>query len=77
MDLKFSPACNMLALSQVSGHVRVYNYTETKMDQVLDLTHHTDSVRTLDFSPQGNIIYTAGKDKSFAVVSNGRVEGQL
>ena len=32
MDLKFSPSCNMLALSQVTGNVRVYNYAENKMD---------------------------------------------
>ena len=32
MDLKFSPTCNMLALSQITGNVRVYNYSETRMD---------------------------------------------
>ena len=40
MDMKFSPTCNMLALSQVTGNVRVYAYNENRMDQVLDLTHH-------------------------------------
>ena len=47
------------------------------MDQVLDLSHHKESVRTIDFSPNGNILYAASKDKSFSVISNGRVEGQL
>jgi len=32
MDLKFSPSCNMLALCQVTGNVRVYCYAENKMD---------------------------------------------
>ena len=77
MDLKFSPSCNMLALSQVVGNIRVYAYAENRMDQVLDLTHHKESVRSLDFSPAGNIIYAASKDKSFSVISNGRVEGVL
>ena len=77
MDLKFSPCCNMLALSQVSGNVRVYTYAENRMDQVLDLTHHKQSVRSIDFSPNGNILYAASKDKSFSVISNGRLEGQL
>ena len=77
MDLKFSPTCNMLALSQVTGNVRVYAYAENRMDQVLDFTHHEKSVRSIDFSPGGNIIYAASKDKSFSVISNGRVEGQL
>ena len=77
MDLKFSPSCNMLALSQVSGNIRVYAYAENRMDQVLDLTHHKQSVRSIDFSPNGNILYAASKDKSFSVISNGRLEGQL
>ena len=75
MDLKFSPVCNMLALSQVVGNIRLYTYAENRMDQVLDLTHHKESVRSIDYSPQGNIIYAASKDKSFSVISNGRVEG--
>ena len=77
MDMKFSPTCNMLALSQVTGNVRVYAYNESRMDQVLDMTHHKESVRTIDFSPNGNILYAAGKDKSFSVISHGRLEGQL
>ena len=47
------------------------------MEQVLDLTHHKESVRSIDFSPNGNILYCASKDKSFSVISNGRVEGML
>lgn len=75
MDLKFSPSCNMLALSQVTGHLRLYAYNEEKMEEVMDMTHHTESVRSIDFSPNGNILYAASKDKSFSVVSNGRLEG--
>ena len=67
----------MLALSQVTGNVRVYAYNETVMDMVLDMTHHNESVRAIDFSPSGNILYAASKDKSFSVISNGRLEGQL
>ena len=44
---------------------------------MLDLTHHKESVRSIDFNPAGNIVYAASKDKSFSVISNGRVEGQL
>ena len=47
------------------------------MEQVLDLSHHKESVRSIDFSPAGNILYAASKDKSFSVISNGRLEGQL
>ena len=34
-------------------------------------------MRSIDFNPAGNIVYAASKDKSFSVISNGRVEGQL
>lgn len=47
------------------------------MDQVLDLTHHSESVRSIDFSPDGHIVYAASKDRSFSVISAGRLEGQL
>lgn len=47
------------------------------MDQMICFTHHKESVRSLDYNPQGNILYCASKDKSFSVISNGRVEGIL
>ena len=47
------------------------------MDELLLLTHHTESVRSLDFSPQGNIVYAGSKDGAFSVISNGRLEGML
>lgn len=67
----------MLALSQVTGAVRVYSYGENRMEQVLELHHHKESVRSIGFSPNGNIVYAGSKDKSFSVISNGRIEGQL
>ena len=67
----------MLALSQITGVVRVYTYKEEMMDEVLTLNHHKESVRSIDFNPQGNWLYTAGKDKSFSAISHGVVQGQL
>ena len=40
MDLMFSPTCNMLALGQISGAVRVYAYTENTMQEVITAKHH-------------------------------------
>ena len=77
MDLKFSPTCNMLALGQITGQIRIYAYAEERMDELLLLTHHKESVRSLDFSPQGNIVYAGSKDGAFSVISNGRLEGML
>ena len=33
--------------------------------------YHTDSVRAVEFSPDGNLIFTASKDQSLAVITNG------
>ena len=33
--------------------------------------YHSDSVRAIEFSPDGNLIYTGSKDKSLAVITNG------
>ena len=77
MDLKFSPTCNMLALGQITGAIRVYAYAEERMDEILTLDHHKESVRSIDFSPYGNIVYAGSKDGAFSVISNGRLEGML
>ena len=47
------------------------------MNELFVMKHHDDSVRQVVFNPSGSIIYTASADRSFAVVSNGRVEGRL
>lgn len=38
MDLKFSPTQNLIALSQVTGAVRLYGYTEETMDELATFT---------------------------------------
>lgn len=37
--------------------------------------YHKESVRGIDFSPDGNMIYTASADKSIAVITNGNMAG--
>lgn len=39
--------------------------------------YHTDSVRALEFSPDGSTIYTASKDKSIGVITGGVLAGQI
>ena len=77
MHLEFSPTQNVLAAGQITGAVRLYSYDEDNQDEVLTLTHHTDSVRQVRFNPKGSILYASSADKSFSVISNGRVEGHL
>jgi len=77
MDVKFSPAYNLLSIGQITGEIKLYAYDESKMDNILTFNHHKESVRTIDYNPSGNILYAGSKDKSLSVISNGRVEGVL
>lgn len=71
MDIKFSPNANVLALAQVTGHVRVYSYNEKETVEQLTFDYHSDSCRAIEFSPDGNLIFTGSKDQSIAVITNG------
>jgi WD40 repeat protein len=77
MDLKFSPNANVIAVAQVTGHVRVYSYNDKETTEQLTFDFHSESCRTLDFSPDGEIIYTGSADKSFGVITNGKMQGQI
>jgi len=77
MDIKFSPVANVLALSQITGEVRVYTYNEKQNKEMLKFNYHTESCRQVLFSPDGNIVYTGASDGSIGVISNGKMEGRL
>lgn len=77
MDVKFSPNANVIALGQVTGHVRVYSYTEKETVEQLTFDYHTDSCRAIEFSPDGNLIFTGSKDQSLAVITNGQMQGRI
>ena len=77
MDLKFSPTSSVLALGQVTGAVRVYSYNEQETKEMMTFDYHTDSVRAVEYSPDGNMIYTGSKDMSLAVITNGTMAGRI
>ncbi len=77
MDVKFSPVANVLAVSQITGEVRVFTYKEKATKEQLHLSYHTESCRALEFSPDGNVLYTGSSDGSVGVISNGVLEGRL
>jgi len=37
----------------------------------MSFDYHKDSCRAIQFSPDGDVIYTGSKDKSLAVITNG------
>lgn len=77
MTLKFSPTQNVLSLGQITGEIRLYTYTEDETKEQVNLTHHSESVRCIDYNTTGRILYACSADKSFSVISSGRLEGRL
>lgn len=75
MSLKFSPKQNILSLGQVTGNLRIYTYNEVATTEQLVLSHHSESVRCIDYNACGNILFAGSADHSFSVISNGRLEG--
>lgn len=57
--------------------MRIFKYKEDETKEMINLKYHEDSVRRIDFSPDGNILYTASTDRSIGVISNGKLEGRL
>ncbi len=57
--------------------MRVYSYNEKKNKEMLKFNYHTDSVRQVVFSPDGNLLYTSSSDMSIGVISNGKLEGRI
>lgn len=43
----------------------------------MHLAYHSESCRQVEFSPDGNILYTGSSDGSIGVISNGVLEGRL
>lgn len=77
MAMNFSPVANVLAVGQVTGEVRVYSYDDKATTEQLKFDYHEDSCRAVEFSPDGNMIYTGSKDKSLAVITNGKMAGRI
>lgn len=43
----------------------------------MTFNYHEESCRAIEFSPDGNVIYTGSKDKSIAIITNGLLAGRL
>ncbi|CAI2370080.1 unnamed protein product [Moneuplotes crassus] len=76
-DVKFSPTANVLALSQVTGHVRLFSYNEEANQEVLAFTHHKASCRAVEFSDDGNFLFTGSSDNSIGIITNGELLFQV
>ncbi|XP_013133768.1 PREDICTED: WD repeat-containing protein 55 homolog [Papilio polytes] len=75
VDISFSPSKNLIALANIMGDVLLYEYKndENKLLNTLEL--HVKACRDVEFNEEGDIIYTAGKDK--AVIATDVETGKL
>ncbi|CAK1603201.1 unnamed protein product [Parnassius mnemosyne] len=75
VDISFSPAKNLIALANIMGDVLMYEYNneETKLLNTLEL--HVKACRDVEFNDEGDIMFTAGKDK--AIIATDVETGKL
>ena len=52
-------------------------YSEDKNKEMLHFNFHEESCRKVEFSPDGNILYTVSTDESIGIISNGKLEGRI
>jgi WD40 repeat protein len=77
MDIKFSPKHNVIATALVTGEVKLHVFTEESMENVVSFRHHQQSCRQVEFSDDGNFMYTGSTDQTIGIVTNGQLLHQV
>lgn len=62
-DLSFHPEHNIIAMSCLSGNIEVYTYSPEENVLKGTIEAHIKSCRALEFSSDGKIIYSIGRDR--------------
>lgn len=64
VDLSFHPDNDIVAVATMSGDAILYKYSvdECKLVETLEL--HTKAIRDIEFSVDGNVMYSTAKDKT-------------
>lgn len=66
-DLSFHPVTNILAVASIVGDVLFYQYSNQENVLINTLELHTKACRDVEFSEDGNILYSTSKDKSIMI----------
>jgi len=66
-DISFSPITDIIAGGSVTGDALIYKYSVEKTELVATHEVHTKAVRAVEFSEDGNSLFTASADKSIMV----------
>lgn len=65
MDIRFSPAGNVIAASTVTGRVQLYAHGTADAEphrKLYEATHHRRSARCIEFSADGRTLFSGGAD---------------
>lgn len=73
IDIKFCPTMNVIAVSTITGEVKLYSFTDSTMDNILSFYYHKENCRCLEFSDDGNFLFTGSADKSIGIITNGEL----
>lgn len=67
VDISFHPCENVIAAATVTGDANIYKYSleSTELTQTLEV--HTKACRAVEFSDNGDMLFTVSKDKSIMV----------
>ncbi|KAL7751583.1 WD domain repeat-containing protein 55 [Sorochytrium milnesiophthora] len=68
LSLTFHPTQRLLATSLINGQVHCYNVADDSTERLFASQHHKSSCRTVQFSPDGSLLFSGSKDKSIQAI---------
>eukprot|EP00823_Brevimastigomonas_motovehiculus_P008883 TRINITY_DN835_c0_g1_i1.p1 TRINITY_DN835_c0_g1~~TRINITY_DN835_c0_g1_i1.p1 ORF type:complete len:463 (+),score=193.47 TRINITY_DN835_c0_g1_i1:67-1455(+) len=66
-EVDFHPKRDIVGLSLINGTVEIHEYSEEKNKKVYSSQFHKNACRSLQFSTNGEVLFTAGKDGAIVV----------
>ncbi|EDR24096.1 WD repeat-containing protein, putative [Entamoeba dispar SAW760] len=68
LDIKFSPANDVVAVGDMHGIIRLYNYGNLQEpSEIFNLKVHEDSTRDVCFNETGNLLFSTSADGSITI----------
>lgn len=67
VDISFHPCENIIAAASVTGDANIYKYSLESTELVQTLEVHTKACRAIEFSDEGDMLFTVSKDRSVMI----------